>query len=479
MNMAKQADDHKFEELFKKRLGNHEEAPPPMAWEKIAPKIGKNGFSYKRYILLLLLLLIPAGTYVWSEFGLSDTPPKKETDLEKNTLQHQSVIPNTLDEQSHLNALKDEKNKELHPLNQNDVAQNDVNTSKKDQQISSDDWNQLNLYDQNAGKDQTKSIYQDQKLTHTANDHRQIIENQKDKRELKIDAIDKSLHSKALGMKLKIAKNDSSTSKEAQEEIELFRKHICLLPDLQKEMLILANAKQPKARSEKHQEIIYFIAPNYSFERVETNRNDDLFVTSNDEINQFNTSNIGLSAGIGYRSSFGHSKRFAAFGNLEYSLLRKRTRFNVTTPIPTGQFTFFDSVGTLNIQPTFEPTAVDEIALYHLLGLRIGIDWALARSNLNKRIVLTAGLDGLLAHQLPTVDFLNLEHKSFVHPVGTLGYELSYPLSDRLRLKVMPYVSYYFSSLFTESSSITSRPYTIGFRLSLGFQRKPVSDHEK
>ena len=81
--MAKDAKDKKFEELFRKRLAGHEEAPPPMAWEQIAPKIGKNGVPYWRYGLpLLLLLLISFGSWYW--IGA----PTKDQYIQSNLSEH-------------------------------------------------------------------------------------------------------------------------------------------------------------------------------------------------------------------------------------------------------------------------------------------------------------------------------------------------------------------------------------------------------
>lgn len=470
--MAKQADDKNFEDLFRKRLADHEEIPPPMAWEEIAPKIGKNGVPYWRYglpLLLLLLLFFGVGYWAWEGdeqlLGLREQT-KVKSDIVTNHNQKQEEKKQVVD-----SPLQSDKKKNTEPSSKQKTQHIKVNTTRNSKLAG--------LKSSHTTSSATKQVVDKLSTTNVI-----IPSNNTTTLGLGIDTPLTMASSSALS-ELHSGKPTSVTFFASlqvhlnqvtrpllgleRQEVSILPEHTPLLPVISKVEKTVAvlpkRVKQPASYS-------FFIAPNYSYERLVSNKSDEWLISSNSNMNEFNWGNVGLSTGLGYRKPIGKGNRLAVFGNVEYTLLRKARNVNLASSVPTGNMTFLDTAGTLQIVPQYTPATYQSNMTYHLLGLRLGVAITPFANQPNQQLILAGGTDALLKFNLTPKGLLTLEHKQFIHPVGMIGYEVSYPVSANTKLKIMPYVNYYFSSLLTKESSLGVKPYTFGLRLSISFQSK-------
>ncbi|MGB0525871.1 MAG: hypothetical protein ACPGJS_23025 [Flammeovirgaceae bacterium] len=460
--MAKQANDKKFEEIFKQRLGGYEEAPPPMAWEQITPQIGKNGWPHWRYLLPLFVFFIGIG--VWVSLSEQGAGKQQTTNQARQHTTEEVLTLNKEKETKH--PISDAYNHINHQTNKGNVGENRLKDGVEDKhdhahaQKVGNITNNLSSEVKNPSGTNTNHT-QGTTKQHGKSSHTDVNVAPK-------DALSESAYTMN-GSGFRLGKGHVLTDKMISLAGKMPNLITGIYADLPEVKGLEKSAKQSPLKPKSSNELFFFAEPVYTYERVYTNSSDGILVESGANNPSFTGQNLGVKLGLGVRHALAN-KRVALFGNVEYSLLRKEGNFKLTSAHPTAYHTYFDSAGVLHISPLFKPEQVKARASYHLLGVRLGADFLPFASKPNQRIVVGGGFDALLASRL-TVEgngdmALQLNEKRYIHPVGLLGYELTHTLSDRLTMKVMPNVTYYFSSLLDRSSTIGSKPYTVGLRVT-------------
>lgn len=439
----KEAEDNIFEDLFRERLGDYEEAPPPQAWDKIAPQIGHNGLPYWRYLLpLLLLLLVSGGIWLGWE-GVFDTANLQANRLEKNEPSVALSEGGKLEEY----AVKQEK------YNADPVENEFVNEELRTEDLVPNKGENID--------------------NQTVND--KILKTQTTKNtDYKRSDDGGAVLLKSLISNNKPSKNTLTTSLKNSDKEEKEMSLATLTPCLTCVTIADIEIKTiPKERKRPPRFIEYelYAAPIYSYGRIATNQSDDWLVSSPDGVQQFSTGNLGIKVGLNKRFGLGQGKRLGVLAGVEYSLLRKEVSIDLTSAKPIDYHSCPDSLGIWHVQPIFETVQHKQQVTAHLLGVRLGADYAPFTGKPNQRIVFGMGLDAMIHNNTNSSTF-DLRNGQLLHPLGYLAYEWRHELSDRMFLKFSPNLTYYFSSLLANGSTFGAKPYTVGIKLSLGIKSK-------
>ena len=426
--MENEYNDKEFENLFRKSFEDFEDFPAPDAWEKISGEISQKPTSFwKRFWPFLLLLPFCIRLIQGTTNGESVNHLKPS--------ENQHLLSSRTEKTVRLSKTEKRLGKSKTTKNTNSIT--DKPTPKKQKSRESI-----------AEAKQTPKVLPDSKKQNAINKHK-----------VKVPIlVKKEDNEKAKG-----------NSKEELIQYEQFVNSVLANQTISvekpaKNRLPLATDEHEESAVEKKNKGHWFfqLSPLYTASRVAANSSDEWLIDENQESKGLNAQNIGLSFGMGWEKQL--TPRLLLDASLNYSILRKKLTFNYKSlQSPTFQ-TSFDSAGMLFLNPQFEERKVDGRATYQLVSSRIGLNYQPFPNKPKQWVTLGLGVDALFDLQTKPSDLLRLEEQKSLHPVAYLGYEWRTKLGNGT-LGISPNVNYYFSSLLSEQSSISNKPYTMGLRL--------------
>ena len=207
-----------------------------------------------------------------------------------------------------------------------------------------------------------------------------------------------------------------------------------------------------------------YLQPNYTLSLVTPKLNDGWLISEQDDNSDFNINNVGVSVGLGIEKSL--SKRLNLGVGLEYSFIRKELKINYQSTTPIRLITSQNSSNSVSVRPVYEQENIDANIHAQQFNVNLSLAYQLNRTKSN---YLIAGFQtGMITQfQIRPSDFMTLEKNEHFQSTISLGYEWQKKFSDKWSIGFAPQANYYFSSLLSDTSSISNRPYMIGFRLRI------------
>ncbi len=462
--------DNEFEKRFREKMEGFEDAPSKMAWETISsqiPPARKN--TWKRFAWLLLLIpvcCVPVFLHLDSADSEIDKVNSEKTEVVREKLNSNKLsdkeINSTIEKTDNQIVAESVAKNEILRVKESFLekanhtySNKKTHTTKPRQRVDGDSHEILPKV----------GVKRTQRLVGTADSGDARYRSDSLLYNLKVKTEEENLHSSN-------SKNTLNRNIEKQSETNLqsILPKMELVDSTEHNLTEIAGIQtiQPKPTGKTERKWKFFVetATLYTSERITPNQDDEWILKGNESDN-FTADNIGFSVGLGMSRNI--SERMKLDIALNYSLLRKQLNFNYQSARPTSLSTNLDSSGVLQITPNYQQNEASAFIRYQLLTSNVGFRYQLFATKPNQFLKFGAGASWLFHLKTRPKGLVVLEEKNWVHPSAYLGYEWNYPISDKMKLGVSPTINYYFSSLLTEKSSISAKPYSLGLNLRLGF----------
>ncbi|MFT5616820.1 MAG: hypothetical protein ACI85I_000034 [Arenicella sp.] len=499
--------DNEFEKHFRKKMEGFEDVPPKMAWENISeqiPPVKKN--KWKRFAWLFLLIPVCC-VPVFLQLDSADSETDK-ADSEKTELVGDRVNPSKISDKEVNSIVEKFDTKIVEEIGMNEaILQNEESISKAEKiSLNPIHRNKINVIlgnEKNYNARHFKKMRPRQRLktlpkvgvkavqrlagpTDSASDSllSGTIEKDLKNEKLKIKGdknpekeINSVLYDSAEDIIEKsgvLSKTTIITNHTIEKQSEINLQSIFPNTDLIDSVgsilpqIVGIQKIQSKEESKPKKKWTFFVetATLYTSERIAPNKEDEWILEGNESAD-LTTENLGFSVGFGVSKNI--YERVKLDASLNYSLLRKQLNFNYQSARPTSLSTILDSVGIVEVTPNFQKNEVSASIRYQLLSSNVGIRYQVFAEKPNQFLKFGGGLNWLFHLKTRPKGMVILEEKNWIHPSTYLGYEWNRPFGEKMTLGISPTINYYFSSLLTEKSSISAKPYSLGLNLRLSF----------